>query len=152
MRTLDLVIDSCYANIELAGSCIEFLASKTFDNSSCHQIQLCVVEAITNCIEHSYEGENNHKITIRFGIDPTKLIIDIFDTGKGMTPQEFDKISPDFDFDPLDLDLLLEGGRGLKIIKAWMDEAYYYIDGGVNHLSMVKYTHSPTNRITASRN
>ena len=52
MRKIDLVIESCYDNIDLVGICIESLSSELFDQPQCHNIKVVVYEAVTNCIKH----------------------------------------------------------------------------------------------------
>ena len=139
MSKLNLVIDSRLENIDLVRSCIATLASKLFDDFRCYQIQLCVVEAITNCIIHSYKKAENHSVTVCYRMDETKLVIDIIDTGVAMDPQFFKDVSPVFDLDPMDIANIPESGRGIKVIKAWMDDAYYYSQEGINYLTLVKF-------------
>lgn len=139
MSTLDIIISSDIERPECVGSCIAHLASNIFDKDTCDLIKLSVVEAITNCIVHSYGGIAEHKVTIGVCITPEKIKIDVSDSGSSMNPDDFEKIDANFEIDPFDIENLTEGSRGVKIIKATMDESTYYIQDGINHLVMTKY-------------
>jgi len=140
MSKLALVIDSCYEHVNLVGLCVEFLASQRFDESHSYQIQTCVVEAVTNCIEHSYREAKGHTVTIGYQMDEAGITIDISDTGVAMDPRVFMEIPKKFDYDPMDIENLPEGGFGIKVIKMWMDEVRYASEDGRNHLILVKRT------------
>lgn len=143
MSTLDIIISSDIERPECVGSCIAHLASNHFDPKTCEFIKLSVVEAITNCIVHSYCGVSEHKITIGVCIAPDKIKIDVSDAGSSMNPADFEKIDANFEIDPFDIENLAEGSRGVKVIKATMDESYYYSQDGINHLVMTKYVKPP---------
>jgi serine/threonine-protein kinase RsbW len=149
MSKLDLVIDSCLENVDLVRSCIGLLSSQIFDDWHCYQIKTCVVEAVTNCIKHSYSGVTGRTVKVSYHMDGVKIVIDVSDTGVAMDPQVFKNISPTFEVDPMNLDNLSEGGRGLKIIKAWTDDANYYSEDGVNHFTLVKFAHPKSGAISS---
>lgn len=137
MSKIDFIIDSCYDNIDPLGSCIERLAAELFDEQQSYQIKLTVYEAVTNCIEHGYQGSPEHKVwvTCQLGIDCISL--DIADTGIAMDPLQLENTSTSFQVDPDDL---CEGGMGLKIIKLFMDDINYSSRDGLNHFILVKYS------------
>jgi serine/threonine-protein kinase RsbW len=123
----------------MVGSCIGALASQQFDEMHAYQVQTCVVEAVTNCIRHSYKGVAGSQVEIHYQTHADKHVIDIVDTGNTMNAQIFLNTSAEFQYDPLDIENLPEGGWGLKLIKAWMDESNYYTQNGVNHFVFVKH-------------
>ena len=139
MGTLVLVIERCLKNIDLAGSCIGHLVSQQSNELHGYQMQTCAVEAITNCVRHSYRDMAEWKVEIHYQIHADKIIIDIADTGCAMDPHIFENASADFNYNPMDTENLPEGGWGLKLIKAWMDESDYYSENGVNHFRLVKH-------------
>ena len=137
MSKIKLVIDSCYENIDLIGTCIESLSSRLFEDQQCNQINVCVYEAVTNCIRHSYKGSRGHDVYISFDINENRLILDVSDSGLAMNPKILESTSTTFQIDPENPQ---EGGMGLKIIKSLMDEVSYHTEQGINHLTMIKYT------------
>lgn len=139
MNKLVLVIESHLENVDLVGSCIAFLAARRFDEASIYKIRSCVVEAVTNCIKHGYDGAANQQVAISCQLDGDKLVIDIQDTGKAMDLEVFENATAHFDYDPQDTRCLPEGGWGIKLIKAWMDEFHYYSRGGANHWVLTKH-------------
>jgi serine/threonine-protein kinase RsbW len=142
MSKIHLTIDSSLENIDMVRTCVGAMAVKLFDELQCYQIELCVVEAVTNCIVHSYKNFENKTVTVSYRMDETKAVIDIIDSGFAMDTRFFQDVSPVFALDLIDLDNIPENGRGLKVIKAWMDEAYYYSEDGVNHMTLVKFIDS----------
>ena len=139
MGKLDLMIDSCFEDVNLVGLCIRTLSSKVFDKDQCDQIELCVVEVVTNCIKHSYEGMKGHKVYVAYQAYDDRVVIDIADSGIAMDEKLLENYAPNFDIDKSDIDNLPEGGMGLKIIKTWMDEVRYKTVDGLNHCVLVKY-------------
>ncbi len=142
MGKLDLVIDSCFEDINLVGLCIRTLASKLFDKDQCDQIEICVVEVVTNCIKHSYKGMGGQKVYVSYQAYDDRLVIDIADSGIAINRELVEKESKNFDIDKSDIDNLPEGGMGLKIIKTWMDEVHYKTVDNLNHCILVKYINS----------
>jgi serine/threonine-protein kinase RsbW len=141
MCELQLVIDSVARNVDLVGVSVKALAlsSEFFDRSLSDNIELCVVEAVTNCIEHSYRGEIGHKIKITWRQEPDRIIIDVEDYGACIPADILESKSPPFSYDLNDLDSLPEGHRGIDTIKSLMDTFSYKSLDGVNNFLMVKY-------------
>jgi len=143
MCRLALVIDSCYRNIDLVGSCVKALSAKVFDEPHCDQIEVCVVEAVTNCIRHSYGGAGGYPVRITCQQEPDRIVIDIEDFGLAMAPHVLENQSTAFEFDLDDTEHLPESGLGLAVIKSWMDEVSYRSLDGANHLLLVKHKPVP---------
>ena len=141
MSKIDLVIESCYENIDLVGICIESLSSQLFDDQQCYQIKLCAYEAVTNCVKHAYLGASNNTVHICYQIDAHRITLDIADSGLSMDPKKLDSAATSFEINPENPS---EGGMGLKIIKSFMDDVDYRIIDGINHLTLVKYVRHNT--------
>jgi serine/threonine-protein kinase RsbW len=139
MDKLDLLIESSLANVELMRVCVKALSLLYFDQPSCDQIEISVVEAITNCIEHGYKYQPGCIVQMSYQVEKDRIIVDVSDIGVAMNPDMLRNLSTHFVLDPDDIDSLLEGGRGLKVIKRSMDEVSYHSVGGTNHFVMVKY-------------
>jgi serine/threonine-protein kinase RsbW len=104
------------------------------------EIELALVEALTNIVEHGYGGDSAHPIRLRLLERPGALEIDIWDRGQPMPEGliENTDVSTTFLFDPTDLDGLPEGGMGLALIKAAFSEVRYGTRDGVNRLRLVR--------------
>jgi serine/threonine-protein kinase RsbW len=140
IRQIKLTIDSNLKNVSLVGTAINKLCSFLYlTEGECADIELCVVEAVNNAVKHAYENQGGNDVDIVFTIESDRLLIDIFDSGKGM---EMEKIQePVFDVD--DVESIPESGLGLYIIRNIMDEVYYIREHGKkNRLTMIRYLNS----------
>ena len=139
-KTIRLVIDSDLEQVSLVGAAINKMCSLIpFSDTQSDQIELCVVEAVNNCIEHAYGNEKGHQVEITFTLDPDRLIIDVCDTGKSMERELMEQkdISP-LKIDISDLDSIAEEGRGLSIMNEIMDDMTYGTKSGKNCLTLLK--------------
>ncbi len=81
---------------------------------------LSVTEATTNAIIHANKGKKEKTVTIDVDIEDKKLLIRIKDQGPGFDP---DKVP-----DPTEPEnLLKDSGRGLYLMKIYMDEVKYNV-------------------------
>lgn len=107
-----------------------------------HQIELCVVEAVTNVVRHAYGEEPGHEVDVRMALGE-KLRFEIRDRGRTM-PQDCLEASRQLpEIDASHLENLSEGGRGLFLLQAIMEDVRYTSTAGGNCLSM---THLPPRR------
>ncbi len=120
-----LIISSRFDNTRLAALCAKEIAGQSFKTEALNEIELSVEELINNCIEHAYEGSDEHQVSIEFKLHTDCLIIEVVDNGKALDPLILNNVNGSFDFDPDDLYNLPESGFGLNIIKASMDEVKY---------------------------
>ncbi|RLA92193.1 MAG: hypothetical protein DRG25_06680 [Deltaproteobacteria bacterium] len=139
-RKIKFIIDSDMENVPLVGMVVNKLSSLIpLTNIETYQIELCTVEAVTNCIKHAYGGRSGNEIEIIFSIYPERIIIEVYDTGKLMEKDFLsrkDLSTPKID--PHDLSTISEGGMGLEIIKKIMDEVKYQRVKEKNCLIMIK--------------
>ena len=90
---------------------------------------LALSEASSNAIKHGNKNDSNKKVNIEIIIDEKKIEILIKDEGSGFDPSVIpDPTEPE--------NLLKESGRGLYIIKSFVDDFFYEFlpDGTVAHL------------------
>ena len=140
-KEIKLVIESELKNVSLVGRTINGLVSMVSPSDiSPHEIELCVVEAVNNCVEHAYGKERGHEVEVRFALQQDRLVVDVCDTGKPMDQQRLEQAGlAMLEIDHDDSDGLPEQGRGLPIIKAIMDAVIYESKGGKNCLSLTKF-------------
>lgn len=81
---------------------------------------LAVTEAATNAIIHANKCDPSKLVKIHAQINDSKLIIKIKDEGKGFDPSKLpDPTQPE--------NLLKDSGRGVYLMKVYMDDVKYNI-------------------------
>jgi serine/threonine-protein kinase RsbW len=136
IKSIKLIIGSSEDNIELLGMCIKTLSRYyTKNDELSDKIELAVVEAVNNVIEHAYSNQPNNLINAEFILNSNRIDIIVSDTGK--TKPE--NIQPFLIFDENDLENLPEGGMGIFLINEIMDEVSYYTINGINFNKLTKY-------------
>jgi serine/threonine-protein kinase RsbW len=138
-KIIKIVIDSKLKEVPSVGKKIrEICLSMRLSSFEAFQIELCVVEAVTNSIKHAYRLEAGHQVEITLSIVSDKFIFDICDTGISMDSKLLEEKDPSLSFDADNLESVSEKGRGLVIIKEIMDNVTYTSKQGKNCLSMTK--------------
>lgn len=138
--TVRLIIDSDLNEISLVRGAIEGLRSRvSLSNDLFYALELCVVEAATNCIKHAYGGEKGHEVEIDIGVCGKSLVVHVCDTGNPMDRQVLQQADASaLEVDEDALELISEQGRGLPIMKAMMDKVSYERLGKKNCLTLIK--------------
>ena len=95
---------------------------------------LCLDEAVVNAMLHGNEGDPTLPIRVCVWADAARWTVLIADQGDGFDPATI----PDQE-DPGAL--LLEHGRGVRIMASWLDDLTYYRGGAVISMSR----HRPAN-------
>lgn len=137
MRTgsIDLTIDSQFQNVFLVGLAVQRICSSIpLSEQAAYEMEMAVVEALNNSIEYACHNQPGHPITIRMNLSEDRITFVIFDAGEAV---EYFRQMPALD--STDLAHPPERGRGVKIMRALMDEVGYRSDGTLNLLTMVKY-------------
>ena len=100
-------------------------------------IELCISEAVVNCIRHAYHNSPDGCIDVSILISNNQVIIDVGDTGTPLPPNAFAKHKRQaIEFDDVDVAGLPETGRGLAIIMNHMDSVVYFSESSRNTLRM----------------
>src|SRR5512137_2336760 len=109
--------------LRLLGTCIKQLSLLIFTEEHASEVEVAMVEAITNSIRHAQVGDS--EIKVRFAMVRGGVEIDLVDMGKPLDPAILDACGAALEFDPTDIQNLPEGGMGLVIIKNYMNEVSY---------------------------
>ena len=133
--TLDSSLDSVNKVEEAA----EQLAQKSgLDEDRTFQVTMAVREAAVNAVLHGNAYDPQKKITASFENTGTSLIIRICDQGKGLNPDTIP--------DPLAPENLLSGsGRGIFLIRSFMDEVHFKLLHPGTELTLIKHLDSTQN-------
>ncbi|EIJ33919.1 ATP-binding protein [Thiothrix nivea] len=97
------------------------------------QLELMMVEAVNNVIEHAYQLQAGNDVHVRVEYNPQEVHLIISDHGHAM-PDELHAEARDMP-DPEDLP---EGGWGMGLIHALADSIRYIRDARGNHLYVSK--------------
>jgi len=132
---LTLSIDSSFDHVFLVGLVVRqiaLFAGLSPEDSS--RVELCAVEAVNNAIQHAYEGRPGGVVEVHVRLEPTALHLEVRDRGRPMDPQRLEVAELPFD----ERTLLDESGRGLRILRAAMDEVSYHSAPAGNCLRLSK--------------
>jgi serine/threonine-protein kinase RsbW len=95
----------------------------------CFAISLAVEEALINAIKHGNRGDASKKVTVVADVGPELARIVVVDEGGGFDPSSV----PD---PTLDENLEKPSGRGIMLMRAYMDEVSFNRQG--NAVTMIK--------------
>ena len=89
LNSMQLVIDALSANEKFARSVVgAFFAQLNPTLEQLEDIKTAVSEAVTNCIVHAYDGQQQGKIEINCQVSADTLFVEIIDHGKGIANVE----------------------------------------------------------------
>lgn len=109
------------------------------------QMTTAVRELGTNAIEWGHQRKSDRIVTVDYRIDPTKIMIDIKDTGPGFDPGNLEHAA--CQEDPVSHMMireslgLREGGFGILMSRGLVDEMSYNDKG--NEVRLIKYFSAP---------
>jgi anti-sigma regulatory factor (Ser/Thr protein kinase) len=126
-----LAIDSNPAEVaELQARLSALCGEAGLGEVAAFELTCAIVEAVNNCIEHAYEGEPGHPISLRWLRNGDGIAVEIRDRGLPMDsppPENPDAAEAD-----------AESGRGWHIIREWTDTAVYRREGEENLLTLTR--------------
>jgi serine/threonine-protein kinase RsbW len=103
------------------------------------EVEVCVVEALNNSIEHAYEGDPAHRVELEVNLLPNQLVFDVWDFG---TSADAAKMHADhrraLEIHSDRVEDIPETGRGLAVIQEVMDSFEYTPGTERNRFRMIK--------------
>ncbi len=85
-------------------------------------MKLALEEALTNAVKHGNRSDPAKKVIVRYAVSPEKAVVIVRDEGGGFLPEDVpDCTSPDR--------LPMPNGRGIMLMRAYMDEVCYRDQG-----------------------
>lgn len=137
LREIVLSIESRLDHVALVGEAAgAAFACFGFAEAVRAELELCVVEAVSNSIRHAYRGEAGRPVTVRIRGNEAGVEVRVLDEGLPVPHENRTPREPDWD--PADLASIPEGGRGVFLIHSLMDSVAYEQDGAANVLVMKK--------------
>jgi len=142
-KHITLNIKSQLENTDMVGKSIHGICSLAgMTPSDTVRVELCVVEAVTNCIKHAYgEDCNNCNVRVDVTLTDENLLVKVLDKGTPMPNGLLESARQPPPFDPENIQALTTSGRGLMLITEIMDEVDYLQEGEWNCLMMNKKIH-----------
>jgi serine/threonine-protein kinase RsbW len=105
-----------------------------FDEEEIMKISMAVREAAVNAVLHGNAYDPNKKVTLEFERTPDDLVIVIRDQGKGLDESKVpDPLAPD--------NLMKTSGRGIFLIRSFMDVVEIHPSQTGTELKMIKHVH-----------
>jgi len=126
-------LDSTLESVNTAETTAEQMAAKAgFEDDDQHRISMAVREAAVNAVLHGNAYDPNKKMRVSFENNGESLIITIADEGKGLHEEDIpDPLSPE--------NLLKQSGRGIFLIRSFMDEVRFRVLEPGTEVTLVKH-------------
>ena len=110
----------------------DFAARAGFDEDTVPNIAMAVREAAVNAVLHGNAYNPAKRITVSFEANSDALVVRVIDQGPGLDPSNLP--------DPLAPENILRGsGRGIFLIRAFMDEVHFRQLHPGTELTLIKH-------------
>jgi serine/threonine-protein kinase RsbW len=110
----------------------EVAARSGFEEEDCGRIAMAVREAAVNAVLHGNRYDPAKRLTISFETTPDALTVAVRDEGAGLDPAIIpDPLAPE--------NLLKQSGRGIFLIRAFMDEVRFRDLTPGTEITMIKF-------------
>ncbi|MGB2819930.1 MAG: ATP-binding protein [Phycisphaerae bacterium] len=106
---------------------LDEVARHAYSEESTFAIKLAVEEALNNAVKHGSGFDSSKKINLTFRVDPGEAVVTITDQGSGFDPAAL----PD---PTTEENLQKPTGRGIMLMRAYMDEVRFNEKGNQVHL------------------
>ena len=129
------ILDSTLDTVDSAEQTASRIASESgFGEDEVMQIAMAVREAAVNAVLHGNAYDPDKKIEIEFVRTKQDLVITIRDQGKGLDPAKIpDPLAPE--------NLLKTSGRGIFLIRSFMDDVKITPSNAGTEIKLVKHVH-----------
>jgi serine/threonine-protein kinase RsbW len=137
-QRVSYTLDSTLETVDSAEQAATRIAAENgFDEDEVMQIAMAVREAAVNAVLHGNAYDPGKKVTLDFERTAGDLVITIRDQGAGLDPNKIpDPLAPE--------NLLKTSGRGIFLIRSFMDEVQIHPSQTGTEIKLVKHVHGPT--------
>jgi serine/threonine-protein kinase RsbW len=131
-------LDSTLETVDSAEQTASRIATESgFDEDVVMQISMAVREAAVNAVLHGNAYDPDKKVKLDFERTGNDLVITIRDQGKGLDPAKIpDPLAPE--------NLMKTSGRGIFLIRSFMDEVQIHPSQTGTEIKLVKHVHGPS--------
>lgn len=132
-RRITLTLGSCLASVDRVEQTAEQVATEAgVEEDARFGITMAVREAAANAVFHGNHNEESKQITASFENTGRQLIFCIADQGEGLDPSKLpDPTEPE--------NLMRSSGRGIFLIRSFMDEVHFRQLHPGTELTLIKY-------------
>ncbi len=125
-------IPSSYSDAKVAEDCIIKAAIESgYDEDDIFSLRLSLEEALSNAIRHGNVKDQSKRIKLRYLVNNERIDIYITDEGEGFIPSNVP--------DPTAAEnLVLPNGRGIMLMRAYMNLVEYNETGNMVHFVKLK--------------
>lgn len=115
-KHLEVTLETNVESVNLAEEmCLRVAEAVGFSEDECYRIGMSVREGVINAFHYGNQERPDKKIHLAVDLTPERMIIHVMDEGKGFKLKDVP--------DPLaEENLLSTSGRGIFLMKAFMDE------------------------------
>jgi serine/threonine-protein kinase RsbW len=126
-------LESSLESVNKAEQAARELAVKSgFDEEEIDRISMAVREATVNAVLHGNQYDPKKRVTVAFEATPQTLSVAVRDEGKGLDPSSVpDPLAPE--------NLLKQSGRGIFLIRAFMDEVRFRSMEPGTEITLIKH-------------
>ena len=130
-------MDSTLESVNQAEEVATQVATKAgFDEEEVNRISMAVREAAVNAVLHGNAYDPNKKVTVGFENNGGNLVITVIDEGRGLDPSQVpNPLAPE--------NLLKQSGRGIFLIRSFMDEVQFRSLQPGTEVTMIKHVRGP---------
>lgn len=136
-----IVLNNSVDETRRLGPWLEEVIPETEFASARAEIEMALVELVSNIVRHGYGTEVAASITLELQRDDGRVAIAIRDEGRPVPPWARQAADAALDYDPTDLEALPTGGIGLAMAMAAVDQFTYEEGDGVNVTRIEKGLH-----------
>jgi serine/threonine-protein kinase RsbW len=131
-------LDSTLETVDSAEQTASRVAAEAgFDEDEIMRIAMAVREAAVNAVLHGNAYDPGKKVSLDFEKTASDLVITIRDQGKGLDLKNIpDPLAPE--------NLLKTSGRGIFLIRSFMDEVQIHPSHTGTEIKLIKHVHGTT--------
>lgn len=145
VQRVSYTLDSSLDSVNKAEEEATKVATRSgFDEDETGRISMAVREAMVNAVLHGNHYDPNKRVSISFETTGNELVITVQDQGAGLDPDNVaDPLAPE--------NLLKQSGRGIFLIRAFMDEVKFRkLDPGTE-VTLIKRVQTTSDHKEASQ-
>jgi anti-sigma regulatory factor (Ser/Thr protein kinase) len=102
-------------------------------SKSLFSVKLALCELLANTISYGYADEGAHRIEIRLELRGGQIKLEIIDDARPFDPRNVKEPEKKVALEDLPL-----GGRGVHLVRTFVDDLGYQRKGGRNHVTVTK--------------